>query len=624
MLKRRSLAKKSLPKEQAMYVEPIPPQAERIVNTGFSSPTCAGEPLDPALPLTPSQSYYFWFEVGPMVEGTIEVKPEPLPMELLPKGARLKVVLFAFNGEIEITPNRDVGEIQIARNWDVKVASQVERPKSIPADSDLLKRRLFFLIRTPNKEGEVRLRCNIYYQQVLVQSRLIKVLVASTQVRSDTPVLQSSVEYSMSKAIDPRYLVHMKPQTLSVMLNDNADGTHSFRIVGAHDFKDSVSFKAGMLKSHIEKIRMELRSASWGTKKHWEKTDKYRYDGGYNEEQLRKDLVLLAIQGYRFWFKFAPKITKGKESPKKFAELTRKPGIMEFAVKDPTEASKCMFPAALIYDYPLETNANLKDYSLCKSFLESLNFGTPLKETPCFKGDCPSRGKKTVICPSGFWGFRHSIGVPLGSASETNHEIGYQNTPEIVGAAFLFETWSKHRQALESLKPEISWKLAYTRDDTLKMLKSTKPHLVYFYCEGGAKGDIPYIQVGNENEKGITPDTFAADELWWEDPQPLVFINGCRTAALEPKLMLDFVSAFVACYHAAGVIGTEIQVFQQLARSFAEECLRRFLVEGETIGEAIRETRLKLLKYGNPLGLIYTIYANSSLRLKKINKENYG
>ena len=167
----------------------------------------------------------------------------------------------------------------------------------------------------------------------------------------------------------------------------------------------------------------------------------------------------------------------------------------------------------------------------------------------------------------------------------------------------------------------MSWNLAETRSDTLTMLKSTNPHLVYFYCHGGEKEGIPFIKVGKEKEREITPDNLFNEGIWWEHPQPLVFLNGCHTTALEPKMGLNFVASFVKTHNAAGVIGTEIAIVEQLARSFAEDCLNRYLVEGKTIGEAVRETRLKLLKQGNPLGLIYVIYANASLRLKKVNKD---
>jgi len=602
-------------------VRVVSPPEERIVNTGFSSKTRAGKALDPTKPLAPKRSYYFWFEVGPreLAPGAIEEEGGvPLDVELLPSDARLKVVLFAFEDEVEISPGRDVGEIQVMPDGKIRVVSQVERPDSIPLSSDLLKRRLFFPVRTPSKEGNFRLRCNIYYEQILVQSRLIQVRVAIKSVRSEIPALKSTLEYSMSKSLNPSYLVRMKPQKLSMMLNSNGDGTHCFRLVGVQDYKSETCFSVRTLESLIKHARSALRQASWGDDKPWTKRKRYRYGRGYNQDQLKDDLISFAICGYRFWARFTQKIAGGKRDSEKLTNIMLRPATLEFAIKDVTDASDHMFPAAMIYDYPLDTNLDRGKYMLCPSFLEALEAGEPLEETSCFKGDCPSWGDLTVICPSGFWGFRHSIGIPLGSASETNHEMTYRNAPEITVAVFpSFKKWPSHQQALKSLRPGMVWHLADTRPDTLDKLQKTSPHLVYFYCHGGIKKDTPYIKVGAKNEKGITPDNLLAHWIQWDSPQPLVFINGCHTTALGPKLVLDFVASFVISCHAAGVIGTEISIFEQLACAFAEECLHRFLAKGETIGEAVRMTRLKLLEQGNPLGLVYITYANASLRLEK-------
>ena len=66
------------------------------------------------------------------------------------------------------------------------------------------------------------------------------------------------------------------------------------------------------------------------------------------------------------------------------------------------------------------------------------------------------------------------------------------------------------------------------------------------------------------------------------------------------------------------MIGTEITIFESLAKAFAEECLRRFL-NGDKIGDAVRGARLKLLKDGNPLGLVYIPYVIANLHLVRQN-----
>ena len=60
-------------------------------------------------------------------------------------------------------------------------------------------------------------------------------------------------------------------------------------------------------------------------------------------------------------------------------------------------------------------------------------------------------------------------------------------------------------------------------------------------------------------------------------------------------------SAFVQQANAAGVIGTEITVGEALATRFGQGFLRRFVAGGETVGEAMRNTRLELvLEHRNP------------------------
>lgn len=164
-------------------------------------------------------------------------------------------------------------------------------------------------------------------------------------------------------------------------------------------------------------------------------------------------------------------------------------------------------------------------------------------------------------------------------------------------------------------------------DEVVVRLKSSAPHLLYFYCHGGVRADgkLPYLAIGEDDS--FAPEDIGGERFSWDKPNPLVFINGCHTTALDPEITLDFVSSFVQQAGAAGVIGTEITIFEQLAVGFAEECLRRFFGvaphrEGMSIGEAVRGARLELLKQGNPLGLVYIPFAVASLRLVRQASDN--
>ncbi|HKP38630.1 MAG TPA: CHAT domain-containing protein [Pyrinomonadaceae bacterium] len=591
---------------------------KRVVNTGFARPQTASRPLPNSQPLYASQKYYFWVEVGTEVEGSIEVEPTSLPEEHLPPEAKLTVALFDFNEGLKITPGADVGEIQLPPEGRAIVIRQPGSSKEIRAGAAMLQQRLFFPVRTLEKAGRFRLRCNIYYEQILVQSRLIEVKVDLSPGRSYQRALRSKVDYTLSRSLSPATLTGMEPHRLSLFINDNGNGTHGFRFFGEKQFKGDASFDGQEIQNWITLAREALRQASWGDKEPWNSSPKrsYLYTGARNLERLKSDLVRFAIWGYTFYDAIIERLTGSVDESDELAELMKTPGMIQIALK---QSARHVLPAAMIYDYGLETNAS--SYSLCPAFLQSIDAAVPLEQSSCFKGLCPSRNGSddTVVCPSGFWGFRHSLGMPLSlkSTGELPSQIFWDERPELtvgVSTDKAFTLRTKHEQVLQSLRQGLGWNYADTRDAVLKLLREKSSHLVYFYCHGGMSGTVPFIQVGPATEKGITRDNLRHEKIRWKSPRPLVFINGCHTAALEPDVAMEFISAFVNVAGASGVIGTEITIFEQLARPFAEECLRNFL-EGAQIGDAVRRARLKLLKDGNPLGLVYIPYVIASLSM---------
>lgn len=599
------------------------PRRKHMVSTGFAVPLQADRPLPLHHPLQAGQPYYFWLEVGEAVRGSIETKPTPLPVEKLPPQARLTVTVFAFEGEIEIASGGDVGVIQLQADGSVVVLRQpAERYESIT------ERRLFFPVRTPEHAGVFRLRCNIYYEQTLVQSRLVH---ARVSLRPDSigerilsllaliarqRVLRSTVDYTLSQRLDPAHLDHLSSHRLSLMLNDNGDGTHGFRFFGADQFKSDANFDGQELQDLIQQARGALRLAAWGDEGIWQRQT-YRYSGPLDLPRLTGDLIRFAVRGYRFYDQIVNRLAGDARQAERLAQLMRPSGRVQIALK---ESARHVLPAALIYDCPLDTGLHSAEYTLCQEFLRALTGTSALEECRCFQGNCPNWENDRVVCPSGFWGYRHMLGLPLsvGKGADVAVDITYQDRLEFtVGVSTdpAFSLRPVHEQTLQHLRPDLGWNYAATRDLTLRLLKETRPHLVYFYCHGGLANNVPYIQVGTPSEHGITRDNLRAKKIRWDTPRPLVFINGCHTAALEPEQALEFISAFIENAQAAGVIGTEITVFEPLACAFAEEFMRRFIVEGQTIGQAVRGARLALLKNGNPLGLAYIPFVVASLRL---------
>ena len=123
------------------------------------------------------------------------------------------------------------------------------------------------------------LRCSIYCNQVLLQSRLVSVEIGDPRTDSDVPsagdrpVLRSFLDYSIAERLgDSSSLHRITPHKLSVLLNENSDGTHSFRFFGAQSGKDirsDATLDADTLRSHVRKARAALRKVAWGDEEAW-------------------------------------------------------------------------------------------------------------------------------------------------------------------------------------------------------------------------------------------------------------------------------------------------------------------------------------------------------------------
>jgi hypothetical protein len=121
--------------------------------------------------------------------------------------------------------------------------------------------------------------------------------------------------------------------------------------------------------------------------------------------------------------------------------------------------------------------------------------------------------------------------------------------------------------------------------------------------------------IGSQSTPGFfDTSNFRARRIRWPQARPLVIINGCHTTDISPDQALSFVQTFIEYVEAAGVIGTQITIFEPLAQRFAETFLQAFRA-GEPLGRAVRRARLDLLAQYNPLGLVYQPFGYAGLKL---------
>lgn len=572
---------------------------------------------DPLTPLTrkhclePATEYWFWFEIGRKApDGSIVDVPVPI---VLPAGV-LTVALFGYHGQIEVVDGRDTGLVRLDAGSGITV---LRRPAGSPVNGT----RLFFPIRTPARPGRYRLRCHLYYRQTLLQSQLVEVQVEhNAPTRVDA--LTAQIDYTSAIAL-PQDLADVQPLTLSVFVNENGDGSHTFRFFGGEEFKSDVVLGEGDLQTFIEATRGALRKASWGKADPKTSGPPFRYHG-WTPRDYAEDLINLACKGYRLWAAVAgafaePLFAGDDEAPiVQLQNRMRKPGVIEVASR---VSARLVVPAALFYDYPLDSGLSLH---LCEDAKTALERGDDLASRPCFQGECPSYDEESVVCPGGFWGYRHQIGLPQSTAPATKtvppsrahggHYIEYTNQPRCIVAIATDLSGSHPNNVRMRYHGEIY-------DDRTKLLRQLRgkdiPQLLYFFCHGDVANDIPVLRIGDAAAPPIAFENFANGRMYWPRSRPLVFLNGCRTAAVEPRCAMNFVDAFIRTACASGMIGTEIVTYEELAAEFADSMLDHFMGKHSSIAQAMRAARLQLLSRRNPLGLIYVAYAPPQLRMRQ-------
>jgi hypothetical protein len=578
--------------------------SRKDVATGFAAADDPSSPLDRMEPLALDSSYWFWFEIGEVV-GSIEERPVAIP-DAVPDRSRLIVQLFGFPEELRLEADASRGEMELASDGGARVAT---RAATASQDEELHRRRLFFPVQTPRRRGDFRLRCNVYHGSTLVQSRLIRVRVGGG-ARRGRAALRSVLDYSLADKVTPRVAARLPAHSLSIQVNGEGS-THQFRFFRQSEadlFCANSTLGAGDLEDHITNSRAALRRAAWGSAEPWrDGKDEYRYSEDGSDEQFTHDVLSLAMEGYRMYDGIVDILSDKQTGILEAA--TREPGVIQIVAS----RSNLYLPAGLIYDHPLYDGKGTKGLKLCSEFSDALADPSPLEDSRCMRGDCPSYGDLEVVCPSGFWGYRHEIGWPP-STDDPAHEVMYSNRPHLtIGVSTDLDFYDTHAQTIRALG---DGDIVDSAEKLFRLMRAGGAHLLYLYCHGGVtKTNAPFFEVGPRESDTITRAALRSLRIRWDAPRPLVFINGCHTTALEPQQALELVSGFVGTANALGVIGTEITVVESLACAFAEQMLPSFMDGTQTVGAATRSARLALLKHRNPLGLVYVPFVAAPARL---------
>jgi hypothetical protein len=459
------------------------------------------------------------------------------------------------------------------------------------------------------------LRLAVYYRKNLVQSQFLNAGV--TQLSREGYGYRSKIDYTLAPGF--RDVGSLPAHTLNILTNRNSDGSHRLVVNGKHDQAMTFNLSEGQMRTAVNSVRDALRTMH--VKGNPPKL-KNRYDNNNakSRDDFVEDLRQLARTG---WLLFSTLLQdKPKQRRKLRDELRENRATIQISR---VGGSNFLYPWASVYDIGLESsNAHvpcrlLKEWSSSAKLLEDSTSRCPFEKEHA----------TNTLCPFGFWGFRHSIELPPSMTDRAlPQDIQVANTaPQIVIGLSLDLNKDLTEAHLKAIKEQLAGNLIVQKDSRATIheaLNNPQLEVVYFYCHGSRtvlpnnQGDVPYLKVG-KNESISPSDITAWDDGWskipnhWEKTSPLVFINGCHTAELKPELLVNFVDTFAGVY-AAGVIGTEVLVHQQLANEVALDFLKRF-VEHKTVGRSISEMRLHFLRKGNLFGLAYTPYCSAELAL---------
>jgi hypothetical protein len=501
---------------------------------------------------------------------------------------------------------------------------------------------------TPQAEttlpGVARLRVSIFRENNLVQSFLMAAALAGSEnepsraMASALGVAESELpdqgtlgylarlEYSSVSEISAARQV--QPRALTIVANESA-GQKVVTFKGDELFMVRVDLD---LPTQVGALRNALRAASI------DDAGRYRFssDNTGAKERLIDRLWDVAREGWGLY----SGIVYGKEERRRVRDLLEAGGGIHAAHTDVSS----VIPWALVYDRPVfDTKVLTEDDGKTRPVTRAV-CPASLPGGACEAGRKPCGAdpscllhprendrrrasgeplvcEETVICARRFWGFMFHIEVP---AQQVTGIAGSPPPPPPVGIAA-----NRPVKVVAGLNPKLSFTTSHLGElnttlgkagslqsstagagDVRKLLAGSEVDIAYFYCHAGtdARG-LPVMEFE-------TGDQLRAEDFDGEDwgHGALVFMNCCSSVAFTPYTPGKFVTQFIRGRKASVVIGTEVTIFETLAREMGTSFLSH-LLSGKDAGTALLEARRALLAKGNPLGLVYTLYGSAGSKI---------
>lgn len=601
-------------------VETLLPQDDRYANFALVQGNVV---INASRSIPPESGCQLRFNIGPLTSDRIpeigsdglEAKPKPFPFGALPETAEghwIDVVVASGQCEVE----KGKGRVFLPLNgpsWVCECDPRNGHSCTLESRKDYLS----FSTIMPTA-GDVGFRVGVYFKNNLLQSYLVSVVVASTQeaTRPQSVLVDYTIHGSFSN------LDRLGQKTISILASELKSGEIGFVVNG--DFENSVTLQMteGKLSNAITAARSRLRQIHLSETKNLfggiRTVSLLDQNNGKTRADFVEDLRNLAPIGALLQtalFQAQPDLWQLLRD-----DVLRNPSTIQIA----RASTSFVFPWNLIYDIELDL-AEKENYTVCK-FVEEWKDGQGLSIDG--RHSCPYEAdhKRNMLCPFGFWGMRHIIEQPpsVGRRRTLASEIKVSKPPASLVTCISNDLEAKYTKPhLDSIAALANFRVEKfsSKAKLLSRLTAVDAGVVYIYCHGGetevsgTQVTVPYLAIGTSEK--LTPTdigTLSKDPayLYWTVASPLVFINGCHTVDVTPDVLVNFVDAF-AGLNSSGVVGTEVTVHQALANEVGTVFLQAFLTK--SAGEAIRDVRHRLVQKGNLMGLAYTAYCLSSLRL---------
>ena len=592
-------------------------------------------PCNSSEALQNEKDYYLRVNIGHPETWDCSKEEERIPFpeeDLSDEGDWLRVVISCHADDFKITPDHQY--LFLPHQGDSWSCS-CDHNQAHTCSTEMRKWYIYFKVTTTRKIGELQLEIGFYLKNNLLQSRTF-VATVGKPINPSMPSFFTINNPGINNTLR-NVSTNLESVSLNIQIKNEEENPRIILVGGNEGDEDNVDsniyhyslLSDEALKNALISAREVLKDRYVYKKgeSYYSTLDKENHKELKGEKSLLEDLIALAHVGKSLY----ENVFRTVDSIYRLDGLFEKQDpahVIQICVQNNQDAST-PYLWSLIYDISLGSDE--QEWKPCK-LLEEENWENFTKQKGNYSSKCPfdADHEKNVICPFGFWGFRHLISEPPSIKTKFDNlpgEVKVKNNPILITAGFHKDTvnWIDDMEELGE-KVNFSMEIASdSRDGFFNELEKDS-EFVYLMChcvnesDPVTKLDDPYLKIGNDIKVSTGDFTSWIRELrkdnpdHWKSTSPLVFINACHSVQLQPSDRVRFVDRFIAA-HASGVIGTEVSVDPVFANEAANRFFSKFILEKKSAGEAMREMRIDFLSKGNVFGLIYTAYCLSNLRL---------